>query len=669
MRPKRNPIILLATLVLSTAAVSLTPGAAVAASPTAIVAKTSSSTVAAAAAAWAPNTAYTAGTIVSYNGQDYRCVQAHTSLPGWEPPNVPALWAPAGGSGTDTTAPSVPGNVRVTATTSNSVSLAWNASTDNVGVTGYEVYRGTTLVTTATGTSYTDSGLTAQTTYSYTIRARDAAGNRSAASAAVSATTTGGNTGAPGQPGTASATTTDTSIALSWGASTGTVTGYRVYEGTTQKAQVTGTSTTISGLGTCESHTYTIKAYNSVGESAGRDVSATTTGCASVPGKPGTPTATAGATSIALSWSASSGTVTGYRVYEGTTQKAQVTGTSATVGSLGSCESHTYTVKAYNAQGESPASDAVTATTTGCTTGGPLPKHFLTGYWHNFVNPAVELKLSAVPNDYDLIAIAFAEATSTPGQLSFQLDPALATAVGGYTEAEFKADIQSLHARGKKVILSVGGEAGRVQVGSSSAATAFADSAYALMQSYGFDGVDIDLENGLNATYMADALRKLRAKAGADLIITMAPQTIDMQSTGMTYFQLALAIKDILTVVHTQFYNSGSMLGCDQSQAYSQGTVNFMTALACIQLENGLRPDQVALGLPAGPGAAGGGVVSPGLVNQALDCLATKTNCGSFVPPRTYPGIRGAMTWSINWDASNNWNFSRTIKPHLATLP
>ncbi len=133
----------------------------------------------------------------------------------------------------------------------------------------------------------------------------------------------------------------------------------------------------------------------------------------------------------------------------------------------------------------------------------------------------------------------------------------------------------------------------------------------------------------------------------------------------MEYFKLALSIKDILTVVHMQFYNSGSMLGCDQQWAYAQGTVDFMTALACIQLENGLRPDQVALGLPAGPGAAGGGVVAPPLVNQALDCLAKRTRCGTFTPPRAYPGIRGAMTWSINWDASNNWNFSRTVKPHL----
>jgi len=300
---------------------------------------------------------------------------------------------------------------------------------------------------------------------------------------------------------------------------------------------------------------------------------------------------------------------------------------------------------------------------------GTLPKHFLTGYWQNFYNGAAALKLAAVPAAYDLIAVAFADATATPGAVSFTVDAGLAAQVGGYTDAQFKADIATLHARGKKVVVSVGGERGTVSVASSAAATNFADSVYALMTTYGFDGVDIDLENGLNPTYMAAALRALRAKAGAGLLITMAPQTIDMQSTGSSYFALALSIKDILTVVHTQFYNSGSMLGCDNNAAYAQGTVNFLTALACIQTQHGLRPDQVALGLPASTRAAGGGYVAPSAVNAALDCLARGTNCGSFRPPATYPGIRGAMTWSINWDVTNGNAFANTVKPHLATLP
>ncbi|RAO20104.1 chitinase [Micromonospora noduli] len=300
---------------------------------------------------------------------------------------------------------------------------------------------------------------------------------------------------------------------------------------------------------------------------------------------------------------------------------------------------------------------------------GGLPKHLLTGYWHNFDNPAVELRLRDVPAEYDLVAVAFAEATATPGALTFGIDPGLAAALGGYTDADFTADVRTLHSRGKRVILSVGGETGRVAVNNAASATAFADTAAALIARYGFDGIDIDLENGLNPTYMAQALRALRATVGSGLIIAMAPQTIDMQNPAGGYFKLALDIKDILTVVNTQYYNSGAMLGCDQNAAYGQGTVNFIVALACIQLEAGLRPDQVGLGLPAGAGAAGGGIVAPSVVNAALDCLARGTNCGSFRPPRTYPGIRGAMTWSVNWDVSNGNGFARTVAPHLDTLP
>lgn len=297
-----------------------------------------------------------------------------------------------------------------------------------------------------------------------------------------------------------------------------------------------------------------------------------------------------------------------------------------------------------------------------------LPKHFLTGYWHNFVNQAGAVRLADIPDEYDLIAVAFGEATTTPGEISFGVDPDLSAALGGYTDADLKSDVEALHQRGKQVILSVGGERGQVQVGDAAAAASFANSVHAIMQEYGFDGVDIDIEHGVNPEFMAQALRTLSEKVGPDLVITMAPQTLGMQSPEGAYFQLALKIKDILTVVHTQYYNSGSMLGCDQ-QVYAQGSVDFLTALSCIQLENGLRPDQVSLGLPAGTGAAGSGVVDPSVVTNALDCLAAGTNCGSFTPPRTYPDIRGAMTWSINWDIANGGGFASTVGPHLDTLP
>ncbi|MGV9351696.1 glycoside hydrolase family 6 protein, partial [Streptomyces spiralis] len=101
----------------------------------------------------------------------------------------------------DTTAPSAPTGLTVSGTTDTSVSLKWTAATDNVGVTGYDVYRAGTKVGSTTSTSFTDTGLTASTAYTYSVKAKDAAGNVSAASAAVTATTQAGGGTGPG-PGT-----------------------------------------------------------------------------------------------------------------------------------------------------------------------------------------------------------------------------------------------------------------------------------------------------------------------------------------------------------------------------------------------------------------------------------------------------------------------------------
>lgn len=384
-----------------------------------------------------------------------------------------------------------------------------------------------------------------------------------------------------------------------------------------------------------------------------------------IPGAPGgLAVSGTSSSSVSLAWNTVSG-ATGYNVYRGGTKVTAVTGTSATVTGLAASTSYSFQVTATNSAGESPKSAAVTGTTTAGPVGPALPKHAVTGYWQNFNNGATVQKLADVQSQYDIIAVAFADATSTPGAVTFNLDSA---GLGGYTVDQFKADIRAKQAAGKKVIVSVGGERGTVAVNDSASAANFANSVYSLMQTYGFDGVDIDLENGLNATYMTQALRSLSSKAGSSLIITMAPQTIDMQSTSNSYFQTALNIKDILTVVNMQYYNSGSMLGCD-GKVYSQGSVDFLTALACIQLEGGLAPSQVGLGLPASTRGAGSGYVAPSVVNNALDCLAKGTNCGSFKPSRTYPDLRGAMTWSTNWDATAGNAWSNAVGPHVHALP
>jgi chitodextrinase len=105
--------------------------------------------------------------------------------------NVPAnaFSSGNGGGGGDTQAPTAPTSLTSPGKTSTSVTLSWNPSTDNVGVTGYRIYRGGTSVATASATTFTDTGLSAGTSYSYAVRAFDAAGNESAASNSLTVTT------------------------------------------------------------------------------------------------------------------------------------------------------------------------------------------------------------------------------------------------------------------------------------------------------------------------------------------------------------------------------------------------------------------------------------------------------------------------------------------------
>jgi chitinase len=297
----------------------------------------------------------------------------------------------AGGGGGDTTAPSAPASLHTTAVTSTSVALAWTASTDNVGVTGYDVFRGTTKVATVTTTSYTDSGLTASTSYTYTVKAHDAAGNNSAASNAVTVTTSASaDTTPPSAPASLHSTaTTSSSVSLAWTASTDNVgvTGYDVFRGATLVGTVPGTTYTDTGLTASTSYTYTVKAHDAAGNNsaASNAVTVTTAAAGGDTTPPSTPgglhvTATT-STSISLAWTASTDNVgvTGYDVFRGGTKVGTVTGTSFTDTALTPSTSYTYTVKAHDAAGNnSAASGTVTGTTQ---TGGGTSGNVRTAYF------------------------------------------------------------------------------------------------------------------------------------------------------------------------------------------------------------------------------------------------------------------------------------------------
>ncbi|GAA1394414.1 DUF4832 domain-containing protein [Catellatospora coxensis] len=183
--------------------------------------------------------------------------------------NVLASAVTVGSCTGDCTAPSTPIGLTVSGVTNTSVSLSWSAATDNVGVAGYQVFRGGTQVGAPTGTSFTDTGRSPGQTYQYTVRAVDAAGNVSGSSATVSATTTGcsGDCIAPSAPALSSPGKSDTTVSLSWTASTDNVgvTGYEVFRGATLVGSPAGTSYTDTGLTASTAYSYTVKARDAAG--------------------------------------------------------------------------------------------------------------------------------------------------------------------------------------------------------------------------------------------------------------------------------------------------------------------------------------------------------------------------------------------------------------------
>lgn len=413
-------------------------------------------------------------------------------------------------------------------------------------------------------------------------------------------------------------------------------------------------------------------------------------------------------TSISLAWNASTG-ATSYRVYEGTSVVASPTGTSATIGSLAACSTHSYAVSAVSANGESARSATVSGTTGGCANPG-LPRHALIGYLHaSFANGSGYLRMADVPAAWDIINLAFGEPTSvTSGNIQFRLCP-VAECPGVETEAQFISAIRAKQAQGKKVLLSIGGQNGQVQLTTTGARDTFVSSVSAIIDRYGLDGLDIDFEGHsltLNAgdndlrspttpviVNLISALRSLKSRYGANFVLTMAPETFFVQlgfqfyggncggcdRRAGSYLPVIYAMRNDLTVLHVQDYNSGPIWGLD-NQYHTMGGADFHIAMTDMVKAGfpvagtgltfpGLRPDQIAFGTPAAV-SAGNGFTSPAVVQQALNCLARGTNCGGYtLRGGPTPAIRGLMTWSINWDRFYGWEFMNSHEPFLNGLP
>jgi chitodextrinase len=193
----------------------------------------------------------------------------------------------------DTQPPSTPPNLHVTSSSTTSIGLAWTASTDNVGVTGYDVYLNGVRVWTTIGTSYTHLGLSCGTTYTLAVDAYDAAGNRSQKTAFSGATSACPDTTPPSTPtGLAASSITQTSVALRWNTSSDNVgvTGYDVYRNGTRQGSMTSTSSIQTGLSCGTSYMFGVVARDAAGNASRQaDLNAFTSSCSSSPPPPSPP--------------------------------------------------------------------------------------------------------------------------------------------------------------------------------------------------------------------------------------------------------------------------------------------------------------------------------------------------------------------------------------------
>ncbi|MFD9259414.1 chitinase [Streptomyces sp. NPDC059538] len=433
------------------------------------------------------------------------------------------------------------------------------------------------------------------------------------------------------------------------------------------------------------------------------------------PGQPRPPAAPTGLaasatspTSVALTWSAVPD-ATSYTVHRDGAAPVSVTSASAAVTGLTAATTYTFRVSAVNAAGASPQSAPVSATTPGGGGGGGggLPAHALVGYLHaSFANGSGYVRMADVPASWDVINLAFGEPTSvTSGDIRFRLCP-VAECPNAESPAEFKAAIKAKQAAGKKVLISIGGQNGQVQLASTAARDTFVSSVSSIIDEYGLDGLDIDFEGHSLSLATGDtdfrapttpvvvnliaAVKTLKARYGPDFVLTMAPETFFVQlghqyygsgpwggqdPRAGAYLPVIHALRDDLTLLHVQDYNSGSIMGLD-NQYHSMGGADFHIAMTDMLLTGfpvagntarvfpALRPDQVAIGLPATTNA-GNGHTSPAEVNKALNCLTKKTDCGTYQTHGTWPGLRGLMTWSINWDRFGGWEFSRNFDAYF----
>ena len=266
--------------------------------------------------------------------------------------------------------------------------------------------------------------------------------------------------------------------------------------------------------------------------------------------------------------------------------------------------------------------------------------------------------------------------------------------------AQMKDDIAWLKSRGKKVLISLGGGGETFTLAEKASIPTFVDSVTHIVTEYGFDGIDLDFESPSLVLEPGDtdfkhpttpsvvnlivALKELREHFGPDFMLSLVPEGTQIPGgyAGYggqfgSYLPLLWGVRDFVSFVDVQDYNTPPFEGLD-GEIYQLGSVNYDAAMTELLLQGfpvgggaeGIFPpepaDKVAVGFLVG-------TTTPKLVSGAMQYLITgkapKGVTYRLRRPEGYPGMIGAMFWTLDADRDQGYAFSNVVGPQLHGYP
>ncbi|MGL5344839.1 MAG: immunoglobulin-like domain-containing protein [Plesiomonas sp.] len=291
------------------------------------------------------------------------------------------------------------------------------------------------------------------------------------------------------------------------------------------------------------------------------------------------------------------------------------------------------------------------------------PSDIVVGYWHNWCGAdgyqrgkAPCIKLNSINAKYNVVNVSFMKANNGESIPTFKLDP-----TAGMSESEFIEQIAELNRQGRSVLLALGGADAHIELRTGQE-QAFADEIIRLVERYGYDGLDIDLEQTAitaanNQTVIPAALRIVKdhyRTQGKNFLITMAPEFPYLTISNGKYIPYITALEGYYDWINPQFYNQGgdgvSVEGIGWVAQNNDKLKEEFIYYISDSLINGTRGftkiphDKLVFGIPSNIDAA-----ATGYVTQPQDLF----NAFKKLKAQDQP-LRGIMTWSINWDMGKN---------------